>query len=173
MRFNWTISLVTAKSEGTRYELLFFEKMERAQRKCLLCIWVDWFGQMFHISNDRRSQLRNQEIISDSLDDAQTMNEPTVSLHVQQYNVKGNTQTLICKELLFRVKEEITYSCVSLSIQVLQVCVWTLLPSSYLTVLHSITEESVQQQVLQLCVPVERFFDFTQEDTGREGRGQC
>lgn len=77
------------------------------------------------------------------------------------------------RELLFLVKEEITCFCVYLSIQVLQVGLWTLPPSSYLTVLHSITEESVQQQVLQLCVPVERFFDFTQEDTGGEGRGQC
>lgn len=46
-------------------------------------------------------------------------------------------------------------------------------PSSYLTVLHSITEEIVQQQVLQLCVPVKRFFDFTQEDTGGERKGPC
>lgn len=41
--------------------------------------------------------------------------------------------------------------------------------SSYLTVLHSITEESVQQQVLQLSIPVERLFDFTQEDAGGWG----
>ena len=54
---------------------------------------------------------------------------------------------------------------------VLQVCLWALPPSSYLTVLHSVTEERVQQQALQLSVPVERLFDFTQEDTGGEGRG--
>lgn len=40
--------------------------------------------------------------------------------------------------------------------------------SSYLTILHSITEERVQQQVLQLSVSVKRLFDFTQEDTGGE-----
>lgn len=34
-----------------------------------------------------------------------------------------------------------------------------------LTILHSITEERVQQQVLQLSVSVKRLFDFTQEDT--------
>lgn len=49
----------------------------------------------------------------------------------------------------------------------LQVIAWPLPPSSYLAVLHSVTEESVQQQVLQLGVPVESLFDFTQEDTGR------
>lgn len=44
---------------------------------------------------------------------------------------------------------------------------YCLTTSSYLAVLHSVTEESVQQQVLQLGVPVESLFDFTQEDTGR------
>lgn len=37
--------------------------------------------------------------------------------------------------------------------------------SFYLTVLNGITEERVQQQVLQVCVSVERLFDFTQEHT--------
>lgn len=60
------------------------------------------------------------------------MNEPTVSFLVQQYSVKGNTQTLICRELLFLVKEEIACFCVYLSIQVLQVGLWTLPPSSFL-----------------------------------------
>ncbi len=49
---------------------------------------------------------------------------------------------------------------------VLQVGLWTLPASSYLTVLHSVAEEIIQQQVLQLAVSVERLFDFTQEDTG-------
>lgn len=49
----------------------------------------------------------------------------------------------------------------------LQVIAWPLPPSLYLAVLHSVTEESVQQQVLQLGVPVESLFDFTQKDTGR------
>lgn len=45
--------------------------------------------------------------------------------------------------------------------------------SSYLTVVHSLAEEAVQQQVLQLSVAVKRLFDFTQEDTvGREARVQ-
>lgn len=41
--------------------------------------------------------------------------------------------------------------------------------SSYLTVLHSLAEEAVQQQVLQLAVSVERLFDLTQEDAMGEG----
>lgn len=51
---------------------------------------------------------------------------------------------------------------------VLQMGLWPPAPSSYLTVLHSITEERVQQQVLQLSVSVKRLFDFTQEDAGGE-----
>lgn len=43
--------------------------------------------------------------------------------------------------------------------------VWSPRPSSYLTVLHGAAEERVQQQVLQLSVPVEGLFDFTQEHT--------
>lgn len=35
--------------------------------------------------------------------------------------------------------------------------------SLYLTLLHSITEERVQQQALQLGVPVERLLDFAEE----------
>lgn len=54
--------------------------------------------------------------------------------------------------------------CVNLGLT--NVCLDT---SSYLTVLHSLFKEVVQQQVLQLSVPVKRLFDFTQEDTvGRE-----
>lgn len=43
--------------------------------------------------------------------------------------------------------------------------------SSYLTVLHSLAEEAVQQQVLQLAVSVERLFDLTQEDAVGGGGG--
>lgn len=45
--------------------------------------------------------------------------------------------------------------------------------SSYLTVLHSLAEEAVQQQVLQLAVSVERLFDLTQEDAMEEGGDKC
>lgn len=41
--------------------------------------------------------------------------------------------------------------------------------SPYLTVLHSLAEEAVQQQVLQLAVSVERLFDLTQEDAMEGG----
>lgn len=68
---------------------------------------------------------------------------------------------------LYLKKEEITCFFVPLSMWWLQVIAWPLPPSSYLAVLHSVTEESVQQQVLQLSVPVESLFDFTQEDTRR------
>lgn len=51
----------------------------------------------------------------------------------------------------------------------LQTCLDT---SSYLTVLHSLAEEVVQQQVLQLGVSVERLFDFTQKDAVTE-KGVC
>lgn len=57
--------------------------------------------------------------------------------------------------------------CVNLGLT--NVCLDT---SSYLTVLHSLVEEAVQQQVLQLSVPVKRLFDFTQEDTVGEGGGR-
>lgn len=54
--------------------------------------------------------------------------------------------------------------CVNLGLT--NVCLDT---SSYLTVLHSLVKEAVQQQVLQLSVSVKRLFDFTEEDTvGRE-----
>lgn len=34
----------------------------------------------------------------------------------------------------------------------------------YLALLHGVAEERVQQQVLQIAIPVERLFDFSQED---------
>lgn len=55
----------------------------------------------------------------------------------------------------------------------LQFGVWSLPSSSYLTVLHSITEEIVQQQVLQVSVPVKRFFDFAKENTGEREITTC
>lgn len=61
------------------------------------------------------------------------------------------------------------FSAVCVNLSVTNVCEDT---SSYLTVLHSLAEEAVQQQVLQLGVPVERLFDFPQEDTaGRRETG--
>ena len=62
--------------------------------------------------------------------------------------------------------------CVFVNVGIADVGLWPLPPSSYLTLLHGVTEEIVQQQVQQLRVPVERLFDFTQEDAGGEGRGQ-
>lgn len=41
---------------------------------------------------------------------------------------------------------------------------------AYLALLHSVTEESVKQQVLQVSILVKRLFDFPQEDA--EGQGQ-
>lgn len=64
------------------------------------------------------------------------------------------------------VKEETVFVFVNVGIANV-----TLDTSSYLTVMHSVTEETVQQQVLQLSVPVKRLFDLTQEDTG--GRGDA
>lgn len=58
----------------------------------------------------------------------------------------------------------------SLPMQLLQVGFQPLPPSSYLTVLHGVIEEVVKQQILQLCISVKRFLDFTQKDTGRKER---
>lgn len=63
--------------------------------------------------------------------------------------------------------------CVSLLMWLLQVGFRPLPPSSYLTVLHGIIEEVVQQQTLKLSVSVKRLFDFTQEDTSGKGREKC
>lgn len=95
---------------------------------------------------------------------------------LSQCNVRGNNQTfnyllnsswlhqLVVPFAPFFEKEEIVcFLCLC------QCGYCRLDTSSYLTVLHSITEESVQQQVLQLSIPVERLFDFTQEDTGGFG----
>lgn len=66
------------------------------------------------------------------------------------------------------LKNEETSCFVSLSMSQLQV--WPLPSSSYLTVLHCITEEIIQQQVLKVSVSVESFFDFSEEDAGEERR---
>lgn len=39
----------------------------------------------------------------------------------------------------------------------------------YLALLHGVAEERVQQQVLQIAIPVERLFDFSQEDAVGQG----
>lgn len=39
----------------------------------------------------------------------------------------------------------------------------------YLALLHGVAEERVQQQVLQIGIPVERLFDFSQEDAVGQG----
>lgn len=41
----------------------------------------------------------------------------------------------------------------------------------YLALLHGVAEEGVQQQVLQIGIPVERLFDFSQEDAAGQGSG--
>lgn len=41
----------------------------------------------------------------------------------------------------------------------------------YLALLHGVAEERVQQQVLQIGIPVERLFDFSQEDAVGLGNG--
>lgn len=43
----------------------------------------------------------------------------------------------------------------------------------YLALLHGVAEERVQQQVLQIAIPVERLFDFSQEDAVGQGLRKC
>lgn len=42
----------------------------------------------------------------------------------------------------------------------------------YLALLHGVAEEGVQQQVLQIGIPVKRLFDFSQEDAAGQGSGK-
>lgn len=73
----------------------------------------------------------------------------------------------VCVALFpFFLQNEETSGFVSLPMSLLQV--WPLPYSSYLTVLHCFTEEMIQQQVLQVSVSVESFFDFPEEDAGEE-----
>lgn len=80
--------------------------------------------------------------------------------------VKTGKSGHFSNKVYIRRRGNTLFSDVCVNLGLTNVCLDT---SSYLTVVHSLAEEAVQQQVQQLSVPVERLFDFTQEDTvGRE-----